>query len=484
MDFFYLILILAIAVGLAGLALGFRRNNRVGAANMRRADGQVQLDATALEALDKRAAGALVACDDLVRGAENELEFARAQFGVLQTDAFAQVIEKAKADLAPAFELRKLLDDAHPETPAQRQDMCQQIIEICTRMRTEITEQYQQFQKLRSEQSNLDQSIALMRQRLGEMQARLGTARQVLAQLAIDSPQASLESIKQNPDLAASLMEAAGKTLDQAETSLAGGDKAQAATQVNLAGRSVEQALQLITQVETAPEQLKSILDSLSQALTSIGADLQDAQNLAPDDAVVQAAAKIARQAVEQGSAARAGQGDPLAALNALTSAESGLDQSLEPFRAQAESRAKQVGQLQGRLQLLDGQIAQAEGFINTRRGAVGSSARALLGQASAQAAQVRQILASTAPLGPAVELLGAAETNVAKAFDLARQEAASFQYQMPPMRRPRGGMDLDLGALVLGGVLAGSLGGSIGGALGEALGDVGDLDFDLGDLF
>lgn len=46
----------------------------------------------------------------------------RSRFGTARTEPFTRAVTNAKTTLAQAFNVRQILDDAIPETPAQRRD--------------------------------------------------------------------------------------------------------------------------------------------------------------------------------------------------------------------------------------------------------------------------------------------------------------------------------------------------------------------------
>ena len=54
----------------------------------------------------------LLSADEQVRSAADELDFARAQFGIAATDEFARTLEAARAAVARGFERQKQMEDA------------------------------------------------------------------------------------------------------------------------------------------------------------------------------------------------------------------------------------------------------------------------------------------------------------------------------------------------------------------------------------
>jgi hypothetical protein len=69
-----------------------------------------------LEDLARRASSALVQTDDAVKTSEQELGFARAQFGDEASREFETALASAKAQLDEAFSLKQKLDDETPDS--------------------------------------------------------------------------------------------------------------------------------------------------------------------------------------------------------------------------------------------------------------------------------------------------------------------------------------------------------------------------------
>ncbi|GAA1938906.1 hypothetical protein [Agromyces allii] len=92
-------------------------------------------DAQELQAHDaelaKRAASALLAADEGVRAASEELDFAEAELGAESTDAAAAVIAAVRRHLIDAFRLNRLNHDAMPGTPGEVRARYELILRLC-----------------------------------------------------------------------------------------------------------------------------------------------------------------------------------------------------------------------------------------------------------------------------------------------------------------------------------------------------------------
>ena len=91
--------------------------HRLGAAWNRRA--RAKAAAAHADQLNRDANRALLATDEALKDATNDVEFAAAQWGDAEVAAYRDAIAKATAELKAAFALRQLLDDAEPERAAR-----------------------------------------------------------------------------------------------------------------------------------------------------------------------------------------------------------------------------------------------------------------------------------------------------------------------------------------------------------------------------
>ena len=74
------------------------------------------IDTVAAEKAVQEANRQLLAADEQVRTATDELNFARAQFGLTSTDEFARAIDNAKATVTRCFDLQGRMNDATATT--------------------------------------------------------------------------------------------------------------------------------------------------------------------------------------------------------------------------------------------------------------------------------------------------------------------------------------------------------------------------------
>lgn len=436
-----------------------------------------------LETLRAQASATLLAADDAVRAADEELSYAQAQFGLSATDDFTQALAQAREHMERAFELRKLLDDDIPETEAVQRQMYGEMLQRCEQATTVISAQEKAFHERRGIEANLPTAIAETRQRAAETEQALRAAQTLLVTLHATFPPSALSSVSHAPDQGLRLLAAGRTALEQAQASVDDGQQTTAVEQVRIAQGAIAQAGQLAAQVRGARERLERAATDLEAAIASISSDLIDAQRLAAQvpAATLAPLVRQAEAAVEQGRAALpvasgamltnaspdtstgaealTSGGDPLAALDRLARCEAALDAALAPARAKEENDSRARASLGSRLARLNSQIEAVTSYISTHRGAVGSSARTALSEATRHAAAATSL--QTSDPTAALAEVAAGEPLVAQAQAIAEADVRDNEDSFGGLGGPRGGGGgLDLGSLVLGGILLGGLGG------------------------
>src|SRR5699024_7585588 len=185
----------------------------------------------------------------------------------------------------------------------------------------------------------------------------------------------------------------------------------------------------LIESVHQGSNELQDAKGKLDDAVASIRADLIDADNLAKNDSGVQALLPRANHAISGALSAKEN-GDPIAALAEITSAEDALDDALQPHREQAESDRRAEAKLGTGIERTDSFIRSINDYIATNRGAVGPQARTRLDNASRLLQQAQQTQDSRPR--QAIELVNRAWSEAARSRDLAAAEVNQWHRRGP----------------------------------------------------
>lgn len=318
----------------------------------------------------------LLSADEQVRSAADELDFARAQFGIAATDEFARTLEAARAAVARGFERQKQMQDATGN--AEKRSMASAIMRDLGENMNPLSAVQAAFEQRRSEQATLPSRITEASERLVEQRGDLERATAELAAIAGIYPAQMLTSLQDNPEQAHALLETAASAIEAAKQAV-NTDRALAESTLDTAHRALMMAKHQTDAIFSAKSDLDAIRDRLGAAIGSISADLADVTSLRAEPAVFDPLAADARAAIAEGQAALMNNGDPLAALEHLRTSEANIDAALAPLRSQHENAEKARANAQAQISLAETAFERAERYVQGRRGAIDLSVRSTL---------------------------------------------------------------------------------------------------------
>lgn len=441
---------------------------------------EAKLSKLSTEELRTRAGSALVQLDDAVRSSDQELGFAEAQFGLQAIQSFRTALTTAKGHLSEAFGIQARLEDSSPESEAEQRGMLTRIVLLCAEADDLLDDQAEAFAHLRNLREHAPEALNEIEQRAGEIEATIPPAELALTQLHATYPDSALTSVARAPQQARSLLAAAREAVTSGRQRLQENDRGGAVAYARTAEDALQHAVTLIESVHQGSTELAEARAKLDPAIDSIRADLIDAGNLGAGDSGVQALVPRANNAIEQAIAAKE-TGDPIAALAEITSAEDALDTALAPHREEAETDRRATAKLPTGLQRTEALIRSTNDFIATNRGAVGPQARTALADATELLRQA-QALQRERPR-EAVELVNRSWAAATRARELATADVNRWHHdQRPPGGYGgRRGSDVDVGSLILGGLLGAALGGGRRGGFGGFGGGFGGSGWNSG---
>lgn len=376
-SFLPFIILLGIVVGgflLIAIAMGITSHR-----NKKAAKRSATIDAEATANLVKEANRQLLAADEQVRTAADELHFAQAQFGRAGTDEFESLLEAAKAAVGRAFDAQPQMTDA--PTPAAQAQLAKSMMRDLAAHMNPLSAAQAAIASRRAEQATLPTHIAEARERLAEELSDLERAKAELESIAGIYPAQMLASLQDNPEQAAALLTSARTALDAADAA-AETDRARALSALDTAQRALAMANHQTDAIFSAKSDLDAIRDRLGAAIGSISSDISDVERLDTDPATFDPMVADARAAIAEAQAALANNGDPLAALEHLRAAEATLDAALAPLRSEEETYNRARSSAQAQLSLAESAVAQAERYVQGRRGAIDLQVRSTLNDA------------------------------------------------------------------------------------------------------
>ncbi|MFJ4037774.1 TPM domain-containing protein [Microbacterium sp. NPDC090007] len=417
--------------------------------------------AESIDDLSRRAGSALVATDDAVKTSEQELGFARAQFGDEAATPFTQVLAQARADLDRAFSLQQQLDDDLPETADQRRAAYTEILRLCAGADEALDAKAAAFDDLRALEADAPAALSALAARRAEVSAAVAGAAADLAALRERYTDDALAPIADNPDQARTRLELAASQEAAADAALAAGRTGEAAVAIRAAQAALAQAASLQAAIDDRGTDLDQARQGTAALVAELEGDLASAAALPDSDGRVAGAIAATRAQLEAGrQALSAARTDPLRAIETLQQANATIDAVLERVRDETERRRRAQTQLDATLTQARAQVRATEEFVTARRGAVGPTARTRLAEAGAALVQAEQLRHSD-PEG--------ALALAQRAAGLADQAASAARSDVDSFGGSGGGGDL-MGAL-LGGIAVNTL---LGGGSGSRRGGFG----------
>ena len=370
------VMFLLLVGGVIAVAIGVSRSSR---RNRLAAQQAAQVDAESAARAAQEANRQLLSADEQVRTAADELNYARAQFGLNSTDEFARAIEAGKAAVSRGFSAQGQMNSA--TLPAEQLRLATAIMQDLGANMNPLSTIQASFATKRAEQASLPERIAEARERLAEELTDLERAKSELASISALYPAQMLASLQDNPEQASALLTSARTALDTAEAS-APTDRAHAASALDTALRALTMANHQTDAIFSAKSDLDAIRDRLVAAISSISSDITDVNELNTDPAVFNPLVADAHAAIAEAQAALANTGDPLAALEHLRMAEATLDAALEPLRTKEEAYEKARAAAEAQISLAESAVSQAQRYVQGRRGAIDLELRSTLNNA------------------------------------------------------------------------------------------------------
>jgi hypothetical protein len=425
-----------------------------------------ELSRLSLDELSKRGSSLLVEVDDAVKTSEQEVAFAAAQFGDETAAPFAAAVERAKADLAKAFQLRRAIDDSTPEDETTRREMLAEIISLTQGASDRLDAEVDRFDELRAMEQNAPELLAALATRLSALEGRLPGAEAKLGGLTATYAPAAVASVLDNPRQAGERLAFARGEVTEGNAEVAAGNRGKAAVAIRGAEEAVGQAGQLVDAIDRLATDLADADDKIRGAIPGIVEDITAARALADQRSSLAehvARAEQALAAAEVAASATDGQ-DPLGALHRLEEAGKALDAALAGAREEEEQARRARATLEQTLSGARAKIEAAEDFITTRRGAVGASARTRLAEAKRYFEQSLAVSATEPQIG--LEHARTADGLAGQALQLAQQDVSGYE-QGPGMGipgLPGGGGGGTIGDVIMGGILIDILRGGRGG--------------------
>ncbi|MCS4274871.1 putative membrane protein YgcG [Mycetocola sp. BIGb0189] len=287
--------------------------------------------------LGREADSALVATDDAVRMAEQDLGFAAAQYGDSSVGDFSESLARAKQHLAEAFALKQKLTDEIPDTEQEIREWTTRIIALCAASMANVEAQRQRFAALRHIEADAGALLISVREEVSRAEAGIPVARADLDRLRARYGGSVLTSTEDNLTRAEALITATRTELESAESGLVRGDSSAAALAIQRAQSMTAQATTLASTISARGGELAEAASRVLSQSTILEQLITIARGISENVNVLTPLANLAEQTV---SLAR-GDTNPLRALDKLHEASAALTHAIEDVqRSRAEASA------------------------------------------------------------------------------------------------------------------------------------------------
>ena len=327
--------------------------------------------------------------EEQVRGAEEDWNFARAQFGSAATEQYGHRLEAAKDAIARGFDTYEQIERT-PDAHAKRR-LASTITEDLDKNLAPLRDARKEFAAQREKRSSLPTQLADARERLVEERADLERAKEELTSIAGLYPESMLASLQDNPQRAEQLLESARAALETAKAHL-DTDPTRTASALDTAQRALSMANAQTDAIFSAKTDLDTFREKLAASIGSVSAALSDIKQHDSSDAFSPLLDE-AEAAIACGQQALVSDEDPLGALESLRDVELRLEAVLAPLTTQdgAQRRARETAERD--IRNADAALTRAREHLNRHEGSALFDVNKLMREAEQAMTAAREAL-------------------------------------------------------------------------------------------
>ena len=327
--------------------------------------------------------------EEQVRAAEEDWNFARAQFGSAATEEYCRRLEAAKESIARGFDTHKQIEQTSDSHAKRR--LATTITEDLDKNLPPLQDARKEFASRREKRSSLPTQLADARERLVEELADLERAKEELSSIAGLYSASMLASLQDNPQRAEQLLESARAALETAGTHL-DTDATRAASALDTAQRALTMANAQTDAIFSAKTDLDAFRERLISSIGSVSTTLTDVKQLDSSDAFSPLLDE-AEAAITRGQRALVSDEDPLGALESLRDVELRLEAVLAPLMTQEEARRKAKETAQRHIRDADAALTWARKYLKDHEGSALLDVNKLMSEAEQAMTEAREVL-------------------------------------------------------------------------------------------
>ena len=327
--------------------------------------------------------------EEQVRAAEEDWNFARAQFGSAAAEQYGRRLEAAKEAIARGFDTLKQIEQT-PDSHAKRR-LATSITEDLDKNLPPLQDARKEFAAQREKRSSLPAQLADARERLVEELADLERSKEELSSIAGLYTESMLASLQDNPQRAAQLLESARAALETASAHI-DTDATRAASALDTAQRALTMANAQTDAIFSAKTDLDGFRERLTTSIGSVSAALTDAKQLDSSNAFSPLLDE-AEAAITRGQRALVSDEDPLGALENLRDVELRLEAVLAPLMTQEQAKRKAKETAQRHIRDADAALTWARRYLKGHEGSALLDVNKLMHEAEQAMTEAREVL-------------------------------------------------------------------------------------------
>jgi uncharacterized membrane protein YgcG len=414
--------------------------------------------------LRQRANALLIATDERIRDARQEVDFAEAQYGSEAVVELRAAVAEAQTELAASFTMRQRLDDDEPESDQQREAMLREIVERTTRAQETLDAETARIRELRDLERDAPATLVELPGQIEAVEDRLPTVRETLDDLKRYAEPA-WRPIAGNVEEAEKGLAGARTAVTVASAAMSRGDRSDVAVATREALEGVTGATELLDAIGRLAVTVADAEQRLSSELAEADRDLRGARQALAElgqlDVGMAGRVREVERAIDTAhDAARQRPADPVDALRLATEAHRLADALLIAARDAATARDRLESAAESSIRTAQVELDRTATFIASRRRGVGEAARTRLAEAE------RHLVGATALVtrDPAAAVEGArrAQQLATEAYQLASSDFSDWDQGGPGWGQRSGTGEGDATAQILGQILGGIIGGAV----------------------
>ncbi|MGL3149883.1 hypothetical protein ACSS7Z_05925 [Microbacterium sp. A82] len=411
--------------------------------------------------LARNAEKALVAADERVRTAGDELAFAEAELGASLTKDLKTALDAVRTHLREAFHLHQLNHDEIPDTDEELRTRNARIVQLCEWAEDLLDEKTAALADAVSTVRNAPKVREKVRADAEKLTARLPQARSIIDRLASRYAETAVQQVRSSADEAEQLIAFAAHGADVAERRRAAQQNEEANLALETATEAIRRTGALLDAVEDFEIEALRAESTLAEVVADSRGDIIAARNAPKVPAVSAAIADL--EAALQALSPAGSRNDPFAELSQLRTANAALDEAIAKANYRVQNPLPSIAHVQHSLDDADRQLAVARSLISGHRGWIGADARTRLAEAERLRIDIGELVQAEETREQALTASRRVAQLASEALQLAQRDIDSSRPQQQGWGGDNwGGGRRGGGGDIMGGIMGGLVIGSI----------------------